>query len=475
MIFRTINFSLLPICCIFDLMRTRIIIVLACLQLAISAQEYRITATLTGAGDTRIMLAAFDDLDYHVVDTAIAESQGKVSFILPDGTPQGMYRLYSRKDVYTDFIFAQEDIELKADHSQPGGRVEIIRSDENLAWYDYLYTEYDVMGRLELLTPIVDYYPVSALKDSATAEFQRQQQRLISNLRSICDRKPGGLACHMAAIRKPPLMPPGIEPSERLAFLQKNYFNGVNMNDTLVLRSSVYADKVIDYIGLYGDRSLTQSQLEDRFTGAIDVLMTYVPPESPVYSYIVQYLVNGFERYKFEKVLNHIAENYMSEFSCEDEDQKKAVEKRLESFRRMAIGKSVPAFSAPDVLGNPISLNLMSAPHHLILFWSSQCPHCVAMLPDLAKLYQGSIRERMDIIAVSLDTERKAWLDVLNGGDYPWVHVSELKGWHSKIADDFHIYATPTMILSDRNGTILAKPITLPELRTELRERGISD
>jgi hypothetical protein len=95
------------------------------------------------------------------------------------------------------------------------------------------------------------------------------------------------------------------------------------------------------------------------------------------------------------------------------------------------------------------------------------------MLPELSRLFQGSLRERMDILAVSLDTDRKAWLDVLSGGDYPWVHASELKGWQSKIANDFHIYATPTLILTDRQGTILAKPITLPELRTELRQKGI--
>jgi cytochrome oxidase Cu insertion factor (SCO1/SenC/PrrC family) len=441
--------------------------------LLMQAQEYRISASLGGAADAKIMLAAFDDLDYHVVDTAHADESGKVNFLLPQGTPHGMYRLYSRKDVFTDIIFAGEDVEITADHTQRGNLVEVIRSEENKAWYKYLHTENDVMARLELITPVVDYYPPGTLRDSALAEFIRLQQSLSNTVRDVCDRNPRGMACHMAAIRKPPLMSPGIPPQERLEWLQKNYFSGLNMGDTLVLRSSVYADKVIDYIGLYADRSLTQSQLEDKFTGAIDALMTYVDPASPVYSYIVQYLVNGFERYKFEKVLAHIAENYMSQFSCEDEDQKKAVEKRLESFRRMAAGKPVPAFSVPDVQGNPISLAQLKAPYHLIVFWSSQCPHCVEMLPELSRLFQGSLRERMDILAVSLDTDRKAWLDVLSEGDYPWVHASELKGWQSKIANDFHIYATPTLILTDRQGTILAKPITLPELRTELRQKGI--
>ncbi|HRY99538.1 MAG TPA: thioredoxin-like domain-containing protein [Bacteroidales bacterium] len=454
-------------------MRTPLLLLFLLGAISAMAQEYRISATLRGAGNSRIMLAAFDDLDYHVVDTAWSDAQGKVEFRLDARTPHGMYRLYSRKDMFTDFIFCGEEVELAVDPSAQGEPVKVKRSEENKGWYAYLATEKDVMGRLELITPVVDYYPAGTLKDSALAEFVRQQQRLSAAVLSLCNRKPGGMACHMAAIRKPPALLPSIPPAERLPWMQKHYFDGLNMNDTLVLRSTVYADKVIDYIGLYADRNLTQSQLEDKFTGAIDTLMTYVDPASPVYSYIVQYLVNGFERYKFEKVLAHIAENYMSQFSCEDEDQKKAVEKRLESFRRMAAGKPVPAFSVPDVQGNPISLAQLKAPYHLIVFWSSQCPHCVEMLPELSRLFQGSLRERMDILAVSLDTDRKAWLDVLSGGDYPWVHASELKGWQSKIANDFHIYATPTLILTDRQGTILAKPITLPELRTELRQKGI--
>lgn len=437
------------------------------------AQEYAVKVKVKGAENKRIMFAAFDDLDYHVIDTARADDQGQVEFSLPAITEKGMYRIYTAKDEYFDLVFGREDIEVEIDYNDAEEGMNIIQSEENQAWYDYLEVEYDVMNRLDLLSPVVSYYPEGSFRDSAIAEFRGLQMKLSGTLREICDRDPNSLACHMAAVRKPPLMDADIAPEDRVKWLQDHYFDGINMNDTMLLNTTVYADKVIDYIGIYSDRSLTQSQLEDRFITAIDKIMTYVQPELGVYSYIVQYLVNGFERYKFEKVLNHIAENYMTEFSCEDADQQKAIEKRLESFRRMAIGKRIPAFSIPDLNGEAISLEKLEAPYHLLVFWSSECPHCIQMLPELAKMYKGDIKGKMDILAVSLDKERSKWVEVIEGKDYPWVHVSELKGWGSSIANDFHIYATPTMILTDANGTILAKPITLPELRTELREKGL--
>jgi cytochrome oxidase Cu insertion factor (SCO1/SenC/PrrC family) len=445
------------------------------IPLMLGAQDFNVTVSIKGAENRPVRFAQFKDLDFQVVDTTRADENGRVNFLLAPNTPKGLFRIYTGKDEYFDVIFGREDIEMEIDYNDAENGMNVIQSFENKAWYAYLDMEFDVMNRMEMLTPLVSHYPEGALKDSAIAEYNRMQQELLRKVREICDEAPQSLACHMAAVRKPPLMPAAIPSTQRLAWLQENYFAGLDMNDTMLLNTTVYADKVIDYIGTYGDRNLTQSELEDRFIVAIDKLMTYVQPELGVYSYIVQYLVNGFERYKFEKVLNHIAENYITEFSCGDEDQKKAVEKRLESYRRMAVGKQIPEFSVPDADGNLITLASLQAPHHLLLFWSSTCPHCTQMLPELEKMYQGKLSQQMDILAVSLDKDKAAWQEVLKTGNYPWVHVSELQGWNAKIANDFHIYATPTMILTDAQGKIIAKPITLPELRTELRNREIMD
>jgi hypothetical protein len=48
-----------------------------------------------------------------------------------------------------------------------------------------------------------------------------------------------------------------------------------------------------------------------------------------------------------------------------------------------------------------------------------------------------------------------------------------LKGFGGKSADDFNIYATPTMFLLDREKKILSKPISLMELEQALRDYNL--
>ena len=45
---------------------------------------------------------------------------------------------------------------------------------------------------------------------------------------------------------------------------------------------------------------------------------------------------------------------------------------------------------------------------------------------------------------------------------------SDLRGWNSVAAEDYSIYATPTMFILDRNRKILSRPVTLYDLRTAL-------
>jgi thiol-disulfide isomerase/thioredoxin len=109
----------------------------------------------------------------------------------------------------------------------------------------------------------------------------------------------------------------------------------------------------------------------------------------------------------------------------------------------------------------------------LILFWASWCPHCAETLPEIDKIYQKAERTRLEIVAVSLDKEKSEWEKALAEKNYSWINCCDFLGWDSPIAIDYNVYATPTMFLLDAGKKIIAKPITLNELKNDLAEAGI--
>jgi thioredoxin-related protein len=123
--------------------------------------------------------------------------------------------------------------------------------------------------------------------------------------------------------------------------------------------------------------------------------------------------------------------------------------------------------------GKPVKLSGIGSEYTLLVFWSTACPHCVSMMPRLKELYSGQQPKRYEVMSVSIDTSRAAWTNYIKEEKLNWINVSDLKGFNGKSADDYNIYATPTIFLLDREKKILAKPITLMELEQALRDHQL--
>jgi peroxiredoxin len=186
---------------------------------------------------------------------------------------------------------------------------------------------------------------------------------------------------------------------------------------------------------------------------------------SVIYDYVLNFLIDGFDKLKFESVLVHIANNYV-EGGCET-NSKKLMQKRLEGYQKMAIGKKVPDIIMLNENGKQFRLYELKNDYILVLFWASWCPHCTNMIPQLKKWYlTKSIN--LQVYAVSIDSSRFAWEENLMMNNYSWINTCTFAGWNDKAAKDYNLYATPTMFLLDREHKIIAKPMTFREFRKEV-------
>ncbi|MCK5838548.1 MAG: redoxin domain-containing protein, partial [Bacteroidales bacterium] len=144
-----------------------------------------------------------------------------------------------------------------------------------------------------------------------------------------------------------------------------------------------------EYLSLYGDRNFSQAELEESFIDAVDVIQWAALDNDIIYGFILEYLVKGFERYHFDKVLDYIATNYIQEEDCKNENLSSEVQKRLENYQNLSVGKHAPAINMVDVNQNPVTLNSSSSEYLLLVFWASWCPHCIQLLPQLTNIYSN--------------------------------------------------------------------------------------
>ncbi|MBN1199283.1 MAG: redoxin domain-containing protein [Bacteroidales bacterium] len=440
----------------------------------ITQTTYTLGGQLKGLTDQKIYLLNFYGEKNTLLDSARSDGAGTFSFPMPATLSPGMYRISWGKDNNIDLIFNREEIRIYSDASSPFDSLRIVESVENRIYYDFMKADRISQTKLELLQPVVDYYPDQDsfyFKAAATYEqVQRQQKALLDSLKRTF---PASYSVRILSHYSAPFLPVSLTPDIRLEFLKQHYFDQVDFNDTALLRSNAWPNKAISYLALYGNNRYTQKQLETEFIKAVTLLLNAASQNPDIFKYLLDYLVSGFDKYHFEEVITYLADNYQDPYSCEDQEKKSALQKKLDTFKKIAIGQPAPDFEIPDTNGQSVKLSGIPSEYTLLIFWSSECGHCTDMLPKVKTLYEAQKPKRYEVLAVSIDTSRDSWLQVVNSGQLHWINTSDLKGFDGTAATLYNIYATPTMFLLDRDKQIVAKPISYRELEAALKAKGL--
>lgn len=449
------------------------ILLLILLPGVLSAQN-NISGLISGLAHKPIFLFSHYGEKITPMDSTYSDTLGRFAFSLGKSYLPGMFRIQWGTDGLIDLIWNHEDISFTTNFLAPSDSLQIQTSLENKIYYDYSRTDRITQSKLELLMPLVDYYPV---KDTfyhlAAMEMEHIQQAQQNTLDSLEKMYPNTLAIRIFKAYQTPFISSGMSKDERLSFLRQHYFDRMDFTDTSLLRTTVFPNKAISYLSLYSNNRLSQKQLEMEFIKAVTIMLSATSVNTEVYKFFLDYLVGGFDKYHFDEVITYIAENFQDPYSCEDQKRKSSLQKKLENFKKIAIGKQAPEFSLPDTKGNQIPLSALTAEYTLIVFYSIDCQHCRDMMPRLKTLYDNQRPRKFEILAISLDTNRTAWLDFIQTGKYNWINISDLMGFSGPVADLYNIYATPSIFLLDRDKKIIAKPISFRDLDQVLRENKL--
>lgn len=431
--------------------------------------QYSAKLNIKGSVAQSVLLLKYYGDKTYIVDSASTGVRESVIFMMDKDDLPGLYAFVIDQRDELPFIYNNENIEYSTRTGFINDSLQIIASEENKLYR--LFTEYDDVCRkkLELLSPIIDYYPE---QDKFYKEAERQfidvQKKRNGFIRDLAKNHADRFASKLIAMQLSPYIDPAISEWEKLEYMKKEYFTGISFTDTSLMRTNAYTDKVISYLGLYSNSNYTQSQLENEFIKAVDVILKNVDKNQSVYEFILEYLLGGFEKYGFNNVLQHIAENYSEKEACEDETNESSLQKRLEGYRKLAVGNPAPLFSTVDMGGNAVNLKELNYDKILVIFWATWCPHCKETLPVIKELYDKQVEKTWEVVAISLDTNEVAWKNYVTEKDYGWIDCNELKGWDSPTALKYFVYATPTIFVIDRQKRIVAKPISVNGLITNL-------
>ena len=443
---------------------------------SVVAQSFSLEVTVKNQPANPIVLGRIKGDKFILVDSLLAE-KNRARFQIPRNSTPGMYRLVFGKTLYAqimneppqqlDFIFNNEDIILETSFDAPADQLLVVLSEENRVWFEFLGKEKEFQQKMKELEMEVDYFHEKGMVgansgDEAKLSISRYNQLQMERenyIATMAGKNKNLLAASWIKMYREPFCDGNLSRRQRNEVYQQEYFNNMEFSDEILIHSSIYSDKIFNYLTRFNQKDFTRQQREDAYIKAVDIILSQTSANQKVYEFILNYLVEGFEMLKMENIIRYIAAKY-SGTTCQT-DEKTTLERKLESAK-MIPGSTVPNFTMKDINGTPVTLSEIQEERILLLFWSGQCPGCKTMIPFIKN---WAIENHTNVVAISLDTSKTDWENaVKQSGFESWINLCDFNEWNGETATAYNVYATPTLFLIDRQRKIIATPVTVYDL-----------
>ena len=140
------------------------------------------------------------------------------------------------------------------------------------------------------------------------------------------------------------------------------------------------------------------------------------------------------------------------------------VKESIDRWKPLRQGNIAPEFEQTDSLGNIIRLSDFRGKLLLVDFWAAWCGPCRRENPNIVEAYEKFHDRGFEVLGVSLDNDRQAWLKAIKKDKLAWFHVSDLEGWNNEVSSAYGIKAIPYSLLLNKEGRIIAKHLRGPAL-----------
>ncbi len=172
----------------------------------------------------------------------------------------------------------------------------------------------------------------------------------------------------------------------------------------------------------------------------------------------------------FDPVLVYLCDTYGYDWAGEDSSR---IKRKINHLRKILPGAQIPELISHDKEGKAHSTNDITTKYTVLWFWDPDCDHCQEMTPVLHQIYQDYAAEKdFEVFAVEVNDDYDRWVafsDIHQLWD--WTNLSTAMGDQNiDFYEYFDIMTTPVLFLIDNsnNHTIIARQVTLDELRTLL-------
>ncbi len=429
-----------------------------------SNAQYKINGEAKLKIGDKVKLISHNGFGTIVIDSTIIDSNGgfKLKYFDKD---LGMGYLLFSNDKPFNIVLAKENIFIKADTLNGYQPIDFTEGNENrvfgkyaieypqreqaiLAW-KYLQSKYLLdtqFGNLQNINHVIsdeivrikntDSLFLSSLPVSSYMSWYLPVRKLISSVSTIVQYSPKEI------------------PNTIIKFRAMDY------SSSLIYKSGLLKDLIEQQFVLLENSNLKIDIEISEINISIDDILKSVSKNQSLYNEIASHLFLYFEQHSLFTASSYLALKVLSNNTMIKDAR---LVKMLESYRKMKLGNIAPDIklgrnlykSGSEFIG-PNALSEIKSQYKVVIFGASWCNSCGEEMAQLIPLYEKWKSKGVEVVFISLDTEKKSFLDFTSV--MPFFSYCDFKKWDTQAAKDYFISSSPTLYLLDNNNKIILRP-----------------
>jgi len=420
--------------------------------------------------DQTIELKGFDGFKDYTISSTTIDSSG--NFSLPYQTKDfGMGYLLSSDEKPYIVILSGEDIVLNGEALSYTETIKITKGPQN-QWFEQYAVEHpkreQVLNAWDFVEKIYETDTLFSTQKAALKSIQEEKERIKAEDATFLNNLPKDsyvrwflpvrkLVSSVATVAQ---YRPEEIPATREALRQMDYA------DPRLYKSGLFKEALERHMWFIENSSGPLDKVYADLNQSIDIIINQLINQPEKLNDVTDYLFNLLEKRSLFTSAEYLAVKVLGDQSCALDDK---VSSKLESYRAMKTGNVAPdivfgALSKFNMASQAQSLKQLNTDLKLVVFAASWCSHCQEIMPKIAANYLPWKAKGVEVILVSLDGNQQEY-DAFTT-DLPFITTTDLKVWEGQAAKDYHVFATPSMFLLDKDLKIILKPISVEQINS---------
>jgi thiol-disulfide isomerase/thioredoxin len=246
-------------------------------------------------------------------------------------------------------------------------------------------------------------------------------------------------------------------------------FRNLNYTDPQMYKSGLLKDAIESHFWLIENSGRSLDSVYIEMQVSINSMLENLLTDEKKLNEITEHLFKFLEQRSLFKASEYLAIKLLNEKSCTINNDFAA---QLESYRAMKKGNTAPDIEfksdvfapAYETSNIPQSLSDIKSNYTVVIFGASWCPQCPKELQEISKNYSTWKQQGVEVVFVSLDENKQTFESFIK--PFSFISICDYKKWESKAVKDYHVFATPTIYLLNKEPVILLKPNSVSQLNS---------